>query len=539
MAASTRDLQLRELKDTINQLNDRNQELLDLMTRKDAQIEELLQQTKNQQEQIDYLMKKLFGTSSEKIDGIDGQLSLFDEAEQECDFSVPEIEGNDSSDKKNRTKKSHSEQFRGVPVSEVITRLDPGELFCPECGTEMVEVGKEFVRDEFIFIPARGKLIKHYVMTYKCPECTDGKTSEVSSLFRKAEPPLPLLENSFVSPSMMSWTYYQKFALAMPLYRQEQDWKRQGVSISRTTLANWIIRTSDRYLRPLYDHLHEELLKRKFLMADETRVQVLKEKNRSAESDSFMWLFRSGEDGLPPILLYHYTETRAGFNAVSFLKGFSGYLETDGYQGYDMVPDIKRCCCWAHVRRYFFDAVPKGSSLDMSEPAVQALAFIDKLFAVERYSQKRGYNYEQRKAFRLEKAVPLLEAFWRWLDKQKPVKGSRFDKAVNYTRNRRPYLDIYLEDGRCSFSNNLSENAIRPFTVGRKNWLFSDTPKGAVASSIAYTMVELAKANGIDPLKYLTYVLERRPSAGMTGEELERFMPWNEDVARACRNEVE
>ena len=244
-----------------------------------------------------------------------------------------------------------------------------------------------------------------------------------------------------------------------------------GVPLSRATLANWIIYCAENYLRHVYDYFHRQLRMRKYLMADETRVQVLNEPGRNPETDSWMWIFRSGEDGLPLILLYHYTETRAKFHAASFLQGFSGYLETDGYQGYNNLPDIKRCSCWAHVRRYFTDAIPKGKEYDYSLPA------------------------EQRKQFRLEKEKPILDAFWNWLDQQHPNKGTRLAKAVNYAQNRKDTLMTYLEDGHCSLSNNLSENAIRPFTVGRKNWLFSASPKGATASAIVYTMVEMAKAN--------------------------------------------
>ena len=216
-----------------------------------------------------------------------------------------------------------------------------------------------------------------------------------------------------------------------------------GVPLSRATLANWIIYCAENYLRHVYNYFHRQLRMRKYLMADETRVQVLNEPERNPETDSWMWLFRSGEDGLPPILLYHYTEARAKFHAASFLQGFSGYLETDGYQGYNNLPDIKRCSCWAHVRRYFTDAIPKGKEYDYSLPA------------------------EQRKQFRLEKEKPILDAFWNWLEQQHPNKGTRLAKAVNYAQNRKDTLMTYLEDGHCSLSNNLSVN----ITVRPDRWL--------------------------------------------------------------------
>ena len=247
-----------------------------------------------------------------------------------------------------------------------------------------------------------------------------------------------------------------------------------------------------------------------------------------------MWLFRSGKDGLPDIVHYKYTETRAKFNAVEFLKGFQGYLETDCYQGYNNLPCIKRCCCFAHLRRYFIEAIPKGKELDYSNPAAQGVQYMNRLFDHERYSAAKKHTPEQRHAYRLEKEKPTLDAFWKWISQQSPKKGTRFEKAVNYAQNHKDEFMTYLEDGRCSFSNNLSENAIRPFTVGRRNWLFSDTPKGADASAMVYTMVEMAKAHNLNIYKYLNYLLEQLPRTAMADEELSKLVPWNDTVQATC-----
>ena len=271
-------------------------------------------------------------------------------------------------------------------------------------------------------------------------------------------------------------------------------------------------------------------------MADETPVQVLNEPGRRAQTKSYMWVYRTGEDGLPPIILYGYSETRAGDNAKNFLNGFKGYLECDGYQGYNKVPDIKRCSCWAHVRRYLIDAIPKGRQYDYTNPAVQGVQYCNKLFEIEDSINKKHVSFEERYKLRLQKEQPVLEAFWSWLEAQNPVKNSRLDKAVTYISNRREFLDTYLEDGRCSLHNNLSENAIRPFTVGRKNWLFSDSPQGAEASAIAYSIVEMAKANNLNIYKYITYILEQRLDNNWSDEQLETIAPWNEAVIDVCKN---
>ena len=265
-------------------------------------------------------------------------------------------------------------------------------------------------------------------------------------------------------------------------------------------------------------------------MVDETTVQVLKEPGRNPATDSYMWVFRSGEDGDGTIILFAYSPTRNGDNAVSFLKGFSGYVMTDGFSGYNKLKDVSRCCCWAHVRRYFFEAIPKGKENDQSEPAVQGVNYCDALFALEREIKKKTATYDQIKELRLKKEQKHLDAFWTWLEKQNPIAKSRMDKAVNYAKNRKPYLETYLEDGRCSFSNNLTENAIRPFTVGRKNWLFSDTVAGAKASATIYSIAEMAKANGLNIYEYLKYLLEHRPNEDASDEELEQLCPWNEHV---------
>ena len=550
--AGAADLRIREQKDLIAQLNTtiQNQNTLIASLQKDKESDrqlicELKEQIAVLTEKVDYLTKKLFGTSSEKSRDIPGQLSIFNEAEQEQDshseLQIPgELLTPEEEPKSRKAKRTHAETFKGIPVTKEVVPLPEDERQCPNCGTDLVKVGEEYVRTEFRFTPAKGSVVRIYRETWKCPSCTDeAATDGVNYYFKKSDVPSPLIPGSYASGSVVGWTMYQKFTNAVPLYRQETDWKQLGVPLLRATLANWMIYCSREYLRPLYDHLHRRLLERKFLMADETRVQVLKEPGRNPETDSFMWLFRSGEDTLPPIILFHYTETRKKANAVEFLKGSSGYLMSDGYQGYNNLPDLKRCTCYAHIRRYFVDAVPKGKELDLSNAAVQGVYYCNKLFEIERHCTNRKFSHEQRKAYREEKAKPVIESFIKWLKTVKATNGTRLDKAINHALNLEDYLMTYLEDGRCSLSNNLSENEIHPFTTGRKNWLFSDTPKGAESSAVIYSIVECAKANGLYIYQYLVYLLERRPSSMMTEEELEALVPWSEDVQDRFAMKVE
>ena len=526
MAKSAHDVQLKELKDTVKALRE-TIAVLNKTIVEGQKREAVLQ------EQIDFLTKKLFGSSSEKRSAqIEGQLGLFNEAEVEQDAGV--LEGRLIREHKRKPKATNEEKFKDIPSVKKIIHLPDEKCNCDICGAMMKVIGYEHVRDEIDFTPAKLTRIDLCREVRNCPECT--KESNEANIV-KADAPEPLMPNSFASAFLVAWVMYQKYANAIPLYRQEKDWLQYGLHSSRTTLANWIINCTP-YFRPLYEYFHRKLLERTFVMADETRVQVLKEPGRKAQADSFMWLYRSGEDELEKILLYEYTPTRNGDNAVSFLTGFKGYLMTDGFAGYNKLTDITHCCCFAHIRRKFFDAIPEGHKDNHNDPAVQGVMYCDKLFEIERKMNEKKLTGVKRTAYRKKHAEPVIDAFGAWLDKQTPLLKSGLDKAVTYAQNRRPYMKNYLEDGRCSLSNNLSENAIRPFAVGRKNWLFSDTVKGAEASATIYTMVEMAKAHEVNIYHYLAYVMEQRPNDSWTDEQLEHIAPWNENLKTAIKEQI-
>ena len=249
-----------------------------------------------------------------------------------------------------------------------------------------------------------------------------------------------------------------------------------------------------------------------------------------------MWLYRSGQDDGAPIILYDYQPSRGGKNAADYLKDFHGYLHTDGYAGYEKVEDVTRCCCWAHVRRYFVEAIPDKKTKDA--PLTNAEIgrdYCNHLFEIEK--DLADLSPDERKAERHRLEKPVLEAFWSWLNTLTPLKGSRLGKAVTYALNQKSYLENYLLDGRCSISNNIAESSIRPFTVGRKNWLFSDTPKGADASAIVYSIVETAKANNLNVYTYLNYLLLYMPDMDYRNypEVMEDMMPWSARVQHECR----
>ena len=541
MADSSKDIQLRELKDMIHDLQKMIKTLQATVDAANKREEALTQERDNLKEEVDLLRKKLFGTSSEKrVLDIPGQLNFFNEAELEQDPALAQVEeleasSSEKTPKKRKTRATDAERFKGIPVEKEYLDLSEKEKNCPVCGTALKQIGEEFVRRELVFIPARLKVREYYSRNYECPQCSQHGIPVI----KKGKDGRPHMLYGMACAGTVAWVMYQKFCNALPYFRQEKDWKQYGASITRKTMANWVIQNSEAFFLPMYEYFQRKLLEREFAMADETPLQVLHEPGRRAQTQSYMWLFRSGEDGLPPIILYKYSETRAGENAVDFLRGFKGYLMCDGYSGYNKVPDAKRTACWAHIRRYLTDAIPKGKALDYTQPSVQGVMYINQLFHLEDIIKAKHTSFDAIKKTRLEKEKPVVEGFLSWLDQQAPVRGSRMDKAVtSYIRNRRSYLTTYLEDGRCSFSNNLSENAIRPFTVGRKNWLFCDTPNGAQASALVYSMVEIAKANGVNVYHYLTYLLEKMPSNRMSDEELELLAPWNENVKTEIQHRV-
>lgn len=533
MANSSKDIQFIELKDMIAQLNTTIKTLTETMNRQQAENDNL-------KAELAWFRQKYFGASSERrtVD-VAGQLNLFDtpqEDEKPVELIEPEVI---PAPKKSRKKKpTLAEQFKDIPTRQVkVDTLTEEEKACPICGTEMVPIGTELIRSEIVYTPPKLERIEYMATTYSCPEC---KQTEETAFIKDNGTPA-LIPGSYVSESLLAYIIYRKYGLYIPLYRQEQDFLQMNAPISRTSMAHWIITAGIEYIQPMYDYFHRELLKRRFLMMDETPIQVLKEEDRRAQTKSYLWVVRTGEDELNPIILYNYTPTRAGENAKQFLKGIKPgfYLMADAYQGYNKVNETKRCCCYAHIRRYLLEAIPKGHEKDYTHPAVQGLLYCNKLFEYERTYKEKGLSYKQIGNLRLKDQKPIVEGFLAWVNQVTPGDSAKLKKAITYIKNRRDFLMTYLEDGRCSLSNNLSENAIRPVTVGRKNWLFSDTPEGATANALYLTIVEMAKVYGLNLYEYLKLMLEKRPSKDMSDDDLAKLAPWDETIQKLCKIKME
>lgn len=545
MPSGVKDIQLLELKDTIKQLNttiSTQNELIRsmqmMMQERDKKDSEKDQLIANLQAQLDYLKTKLFGSTSEvRHDQVPGQFSLFfslEEEEKEAIPVEPEYIEVKAHKKSRKPKATYDEMFAGLPTEKVyVDTLSAEEKICAECGTEMVPIGHELIRTELRYTEPKLERIDYYATTYECPQCKDTETPQ----FIKDEGMPALIPGSYASSGLVAHVMNAKYALSMPLYRQEKEFAHLGAPISRNTMAHWIIYCAEAYFLPMYNYMHRKLLERKYLMADETPIQVLKEADRRPQSKSYVWLVRTGEDDDVPIILYNYTSTRAGIHAAKFLDGAAPgyYLMVDGYKGYNKVPDAQRCCCFAHIRRYWLNAIPKGYEKDYTNPAVQGFLYCNKLFEYERSYREKGLSPKQIYNRRLKDQKPVIEAYLSWLDQLRPKSGDRLIRAINYSNGCRPYMMNYLKDGHCSLSNNLSENSIRPLVVGRKNWLFSDTTDGANASMRVYSMIETAKANELDPKKYLNFLLEHRPSAEMSDDDLEQLAPWSKLAQETCK----
>ena len=495
--------------------NQRKEHTVDELT---AENNALRAEIERLQQQVDMLKKAVFGPKSERKvfhDADSGeQLSLFNEAETEArreeseEVTVPAH--------KRKKKRSRAEILKDLPTEEVIHKVE--DKTCDKCGGEMKTVGKEFVHDKLVYVPAKMFIRKHYVEVVKCVSCgkDESRDAELDDIekehFRKAKAPEMLIPRSFCSPELLAHIVYSKYNNAMPLYRIEQDMKDHGVMLSRTTMANWIIRIAEEKAKPVYELMKAELLSGRIIHADETVVQVLHEPERSAKTQSRMWVYCTPACSGRHLVLYDYRQTRGGYNAVSFLGNYDGYVVCDGFDGYNRLIRAKRCGCFAHVRRKFVEALPTDKELWDTSAAAEGVRRCDRLFALEReYDGKdkdgnqiwEPLSPEEKHCRRNEETKPLLDDFFKWLMTVNPAGGSKLAKAVQYALNEKRYLYGFLDDPGIEISNNRAENAIRPFVVGRKNWLFSDSPKGAEASAMLYLLVVSAKMNGLNAEDYL------------------------------------
>jgi transposase len=510
--------------DEITQLNNEISKLT-------LENEALSAKVKFYEEQQRLAKLKRFGSSSEKINP--NQLAIegfFNEAEA---FSLetskePDIIIKAHPRKKRKTQK---ELLDGLRVETVLHDISEEEKICKNCFSEL-HILKTEVSRELKVIPAEVIVIEHEYPTWVCRNC---EITGTETTIIKATAPISAFPGTQATPSAVAYIMCQKYAEGMPLYRQEKYFEGLNVCLSRQTMSNWMLMGAEKWLLPIYNLLHFILIGLDVIHSDETTVKVLNEDGRTAQNKSYMWLFRSGNCH-QPIVLFEYQPTRGAKHPILFLEGFEGYLQTDGYSGYESVPNATIIGCWAHARRKFVDALnslPKDlrESPTAATLVKEGLSYCTKLFAIEK--DLKELSYEEREISRIKRSKPVLDAFLVWLKlaENKTLKKSLLGNAITYCLNQWDKLIAFMLDGRLEIHNNLAESAIRPFVIGRKNWLFSITPRGATASSIIYSIVETAKANSLVPFKYIEFLFETLPQINTNNpEELIKFLPWGECV---------
>lgn len=406
-----------------------------------------------------------------------------------------------------------------LPREEVVIDLSEAEKICAKDGTKLKEIGAD-ISEQLDIIPAKMKVIRTIRKKYACPCCEE--------TVKTAQLPEKILPKSNATPGLLAHIAVSKYVDALPLYRLEHIFKRVDIDIPRNTMASWMITLSEK-LQPIYNMMEEDLLSSDYVCCDETRVQVLKESGKPAQSLSYMWVRTRHGPGINPIVLFDYDPTRSKEVPGRLLKDFKGYLQVDGYGGYDEIcksADVIRVGCMAHVRRKFFDVYKVSEK--QGSPAHQMLLLMKGIYKIE--DQIRDLSVMERKQIRQDKSQPILDEVKTWLDLNQPKYPPQglLGKAISYAVNQWAYVIRYIDDGRLAIDNNFTENRIRPFAVGRKNWLFSDSVAGANASAMIYSILQTARGNGLDPYAYMRHLLTELPKA-QTAAQIEKLLPYKID----------
>ncbi len=467
-------------------------------------------------EKIEQLLNQWFKPSSEKISP--DQLGLFNEAEALV-TEEPDALKTDSAD--TTTVKTHERKTRPsvsipehYPREEIVHDIFEADKTCPKDGTDLKVIGQE-VHEQLDIIPAKIKVIRHVRLKYGCPCCEQHIIT--------AQKPKQPIEKSIASAGLLAFVATQKYADALPLYRQSDMFKRIGIALDRTNLANWMIKCNE-LVQPLINLLTEHLQNQPVLHMDETTIQVLDEPGKPAQSKSYVWLMATF--GAQSACVYHYRDNRSQAVPLELLNKTVKAIMVDGYEACQNACDtyqLKRLGCWAHARRKFVEAQKLQKKTGKAD---QAIAFIQKLYAIER--QIKDQPPDERYQIRQQKAVPIIEKLKAWKDKSLAtvMRESALGKALTYLHNQWDRLVGYVEDGHYPIDNNAAERAIRPFTIGRKNWLFSKSQAGAKASANLYSIIETAKANHLNIYDYLTLIFKELPNA-QNFEDVEKLLPWN------------
>jgi transposase len=460
------------------------------------------------EEELRLLRHKIFGRRSERFSEEDLKQSvLFNEAED-----VPDVPTQQETSVEVAAHQRAKRGRRPLPADllreEVVHDIPEDEKIC-SCGAPLIRIGQE-TSEQLDVIPAQLKVIRHVRPRYACKKCEGLDSIHPVKI---APVPAQIIEKSIATPGLLAFVLVSKFCDAIPFYRQERQFARIGIDLPRGDFCNWTAQVALQ-CDPLMELFLDEIRAGPVMQMDETRLQVMKELGRADTAQSFMWVMRGGPPG-KPVIVYRYHPSRSAAIPPQYLCGFHGYLQTDGYEGYaevESLPGIVHVGCWAHVRRKFDEA---AKSSKKSGSAHEALARIGKIYRVERDLRAEELSPEAFLQNRRDQVLGILQDFKQWLEtKALQVPPSvLLGKAVNYALKEWEKLLHYLDSPYLTPDTNMIENAIRPFVVGRKNWLFSGSPRGAHASATLYSLIETAKANGIEPYRYLRYLFTRLPLA--------------------------
>jgi transposase len=513
------------------------EEAIDNKNKQLSSKEKEIQQLKNEIEFLKGVIsnknRKIFGTSSEQVDA--NQLSLFNESEKFSDSKVEEPTLEEITYK--RAKKSNytgkKDNLANLERIVVEHKLEGEDLTCKECGEELVEIGVKSTKEIIKYIPAKLIVEEHVIYSYACKSCEKetGESNIVST-----QMPQTIFYNSMASNELIAHTLILKYQHAMPLYRQESYFDMMGATLSRQTLCNWTMAAATA-LEPIYNHMKKELLSRNYINADETTLKVINDNGKDSKSKKYMWLYMSNTKA-KPVILYDYQSTRSSSCPKNFLGDFKGFLQTDGYNGYNSVSEATRVYCLAHIRRYFHNII-----VDLDEEALKnsraiiGFNYCEQIYNLEKelretHSGDENY-YDIRFKIRAEKLAPIIDNFIGYLEIEikDALPRSPLGKALEYAKKHLPGLRNVLLDGSLEVDNNAAERAIKPFVIGRKNFLFANTAKGAISSANIYSIVETAKANNLVVERYLVYLFDNLLQIDIShSEALDNLMPWSNKI---------
>ena len=530
----------KELAAMVLQMQQLHQQFQQQQKEMELQQKKMEQQIQTLNEKIAIMNARHFGRSTEKLDSLPGQMNIFNEAEVAAAEAIAEPAIEQVVVRRKKKKGQRKEDLSRLPK-----RIENHELTKEQLKAIFGENGWKRLPDEVYsrveYQPAVKEVVEHHVAVYAA------KKNDVDTIVR-ADRPVDLLRNSIATPSLVAAIMNAKYTNAIPLYRIAQDFEQSDMILGRATMANWVIRCSERYLSLVYDRLQKHLRSQTIIQADETTCQVTKD-GRPSDAKSYMFVYRTSEHCKEkPVILYQYGKTRSKSNIQKFLTGFSGTLISDAFSGYKSLDrndeNIHSAFCWAHARRDYADALKalKGEDKNYAHETVANKALVQIAAIYKAEEALKDLTAEERYSRRQREVKPLVEAYFAWVHEQDPatILSQKTRDGLNYSMNQEKYLKIFLEDGNIPIDNSATERAIRPFTIGRANWHIIDTVHGAEASATIYSLVETAKANNLKIYEYLKHLLTEIPKhmEDTSMDFLEDLLPWSEKLPEECRKKI-